>query len=151
MEQDTPATARRRARELRTVSQMIALYCAGNHGQVGRTERAECGEGLCPACKQLDEYAALRTRRCPRMAGKAGCDLCPHPCYAPAMRERIREVMRYAGPRMLLKHPAAAIRHLAGRLRERQSARPETGRCAGDDSRGDRERPLPPYWERRSR
>lgn len=28
------------------------------------------------------------------------------------MKERMREVMRYAGPRMLLYHPVAALRHL---------------------------------------
>jgi hypothetical protein len=27
------------------------------------------------------------------------------------MRERVREVMRFAGPRMLLHHPILAIRH----------------------------------------
>lgn len=28
------------------------------------------------------------------------------------MRQRMQEVMRYAGPRMLWHHPVAAIRHL---------------------------------------
>jgi hypothetical protein len=28
------------------------------------------------------------------------------------MRERMRQVMRYAGPRMLWFHPVAALRHL---------------------------------------
>jgi hypothetical protein len=28
------------------------------------------------------------------------------------MRQRIRAVMRYAGPRMLLRHPGMAIMHL---------------------------------------
>ena len=31
------------------------------------------------------------------------------------MREKIRTVMRYSGPRMLGKHPIAAIRHLIGK------------------------------------
>jgi hypothetical protein len=28
------------------------------------------------------------------------------------MRAQVKEVMRYAGPRMLWKHPALAVRHL---------------------------------------
>ncbi|MDR2525428.1 MAG: nitrous oxide-stimulated promoter family protein, partial [Oscillospiraceae bacterium] len=32
-------------------------------------------------------------------------------CYRADMREKIRAVMRYAGPRMLLHHPVMAIRH----------------------------------------
>ena len=29
------------------------------------------------------------------------------------MRERIRQVMRWSGPRMLFHHPVLAVRHLA--------------------------------------
>lgn len=32
-------------------------------------------------------------------------------CYAPEMRERIREVMRYSGPHMLIRHPLLVVRH----------------------------------------
>lgn len=28
------------------------------------------------------------------------------------MRERVKQVMRYAGPRMMLKHPLLALQHL---------------------------------------
>lgn len=28
------------------------------------------------------------------------------------MREKITEIMRYSGPRMMLRHPIAAFRHL---------------------------------------
>jgi hypothetical protein len=31
------------------------------------------------------------------------------------MQQRIRDVMRYAGPRMLYHHPIAAIRHMLGK------------------------------------
>ena len=37
---------------------------------------------------------------------------CPVHCYEAAMRERVRQVMRYAGPRMLLRHPILALLHL---------------------------------------
>lgn len=129
MKQDTSAIAKKRARELRTVSQMIAIYCAGNHAhdehgdRTERTERAECGEPLCAACKELDEYAALRTRKCRRMENKISCELCQNHCYAPEMQERIREVMRYAGPRMIWHHPIAAIRHLTTKFKRNRAAK----------------------------
>lgn len=129
MKQDTSAIAKKRTRELRTVSQMIAIYCAGNHlhdehgDRTERTERAECGEPLCAACKELDAYAALRTRRCRRMENKISCELCQNHCYAPEMQERIREVMRYAGPRMIWHHPIAAIRHLATKFKRNRAAK----------------------------
>jgi hypothetical protein len=34
------------------------------------------------------------------------------------MRERIRTVMRYAGPRMALRHPLLALAHLLDSLRK---------------------------------
>ncbi len=113
--QDTPKTAKRRQREERTISQMIALYCAGNHADAPKEEHAVCGEPLCEECAQLDAYATLRTRRCRKMEVKTSCDACENHCYKPNEREKIRQVMRYSGPRMLGKHPLAAIRHLLGK------------------------------------
>ena len=90
------------AQEQRTVEQMIRLYCRKKEGN----------KELCPQCLELLEYARVRLSRCPFGEKKNTCRLCPIHCYKPAMKERMREVMRYAGPRMLLYHPAAALRHL---------------------------------------
>lgn len=113
--EESSKIAKRRAREERTVSQMIALYCAGNHSDAPHDEQAVCGEPVCASCAELDAYAALRTRRCRKMDVKTSCDACENHCYKPEMRERIRQVMRYSGPRMLRKHPIAAVRHLIGK------------------------------------
>ena len=58
------------------------------------------------------EYARQRRDRCPHGDNKPFCSNCPIHCYKPEMKERMRLVMRYAGPRMLLYHPIAALRHL---------------------------------------
>lgn len=112
---DTPAIAKRRVREMRTISQMIALHCAGCHGDRERSLVAHCGEPVCAECFELDAYGVLRTRRCRRMGEKTSCEKCGNHCYKPEMRERIREAMRYSGPRMMTKHPVAAVRHLLGK------------------------------------
>lgn len=112
---DTPKAAKRREREKRTISQMISLYCAGNHDGAARTETAHCGEAVCPSCADLDAYAVLRTERCRQMEVKTSCEQCGNHCYRPEKRDEIRTVMRYAGPRMLARHPVAAVRHLLGR------------------------------------
>ena len=70
---------------------------------------------MCPDCKAIDDYCVLRTERCRSMDRKTNCEECGNHCYAPAARARIRAVMRYAGPRMLWHHPAAALRHLLKR------------------------------------
>lgn len=91
-------------REKRTVAQMIRLYCC----------RKEGNKELCPECAALLEYALQRLSKCPFGNGKKSCRHCSVHCYSPAMRTRIRAVMRYSGPRMMLYHPVAALRHLAG-------------------------------------
>lgn len=116
LQDESAAIKRKRERETKTVSQMIAIHCAGNHAKADRCEHAACGEPVCAECKALDDYACLRTQRCRRMGEKVSCEVCPYHCYTAQMREKIRQVMRYAGPRMLTKHPISAIRHLAGKL-----------------------------------
>jgi hypothetical protein len=39
-------------------------------------------------------------------------------CYKPDMREKVRAVMRYAGPRMLRRHPVLSVLHLIDSLRK---------------------------------
>ncbi len=116
---------RRLAREARTVEAMVRMYCRDRHGD---------GEELCPACRELLAYAWRRLERCPFGEGKTTCARCPVHCYKPDMRERMRAVMRYAGPRMLLSHPLLALQHLLDG-RRKVPARP-----AGDvaPSRGQR-------------
>jgi hypothetical protein len=95
-------------REQRTIEAMLRIYCRGHHGATG---------GLCGECEDLLTYAGKRLRACPFQEAKPACNQCPIHCYAPALRERAREVMRYAGPRMLRRHPWLALTHLFDTLR----------------------------------
>ena len=93
----------KREREKRTVSLMISIYCEKNHGS---------GKTLCPECRALKNYAMTRSEKCPFMETKTFCSNCAVHCYKPEMREKIREVMRFSGPRMILYHPIMAVRHV---------------------------------------
>ena len=88
--------------ELRTAEAMIEIFCQGHHGN---------NEGLCPECRELLDYANRRLEKCPMRENKPTCSKYPVHCYKPAMREKIRAVMRYAGPRMLYRHPVLAGEH----------------------------------------
>ncbi len=100
----------KRQREKETVSLMIHLYCRKKHG----------GKELCPQCAQLDAYARARSDKCPFMETKTFCSNCKVHCYKPEMREKIREVMRFSGPRMIFHHPIMAIRHVIESKKERR-------------------------------
>ncbi len=62
--------------------------------------------------RQLVDYAERRLDRCRFGERKPTCKNCPIHCYMPEKRARIREVMRWVGPRMFLFAPLEAIRHL---------------------------------------
>ncbi|MBQ7906467.1 MAG: nitrous oxide-stimulated promoter family protein [Clostridia bacterium] len=105
----------KREREKRTVKEMIKLYCRKKHG---------AKNGLCPECNALCLYAEERISKCPFMETKTFCSNCRVHCYKSEMRERIRQVMRFSGPKMIFTHPIMAIRHLIeGKKEKRQLER----------------------------
>lgn len=101
----------KRQREKKTVALMIRLYCKKKHG----TKKE-----LCMECQELHDYAMLRSDKCPFMETKTFCSNCKVHCYKPAMREKIREVMRFSGPRMMLYHPVMAVRHVIESKKEKK-------------------------------
>lgn len=120
--------AGRMRREWRTLDAMIALTCRGcRHAGRSGGRRA-----LCPACAELRAYAEQRLLRCPFGDDKPTCNNCRVHCYRPEMRQRVREVMIFAGPRMLLRHPVLALLHLV--VDERRPAPPKPARRAPANS-----------------
>ncbi|MBQ8822715.1 MAG: nitrous oxide-stimulated promoter family protein [Lachnospiraceae bacterium] len=101
----------KRQREKEVVALMIRLYCKKQHG--GKRE-------LCPECAELLAYAEMRSDKCPFMESKTFCSNCRVHCYQPMMREKIRQVMRFSGPRMMMYHPILAVRHVIESKREKR-------------------------------
>lgn len=98
--------------DLKTVRFMIELYCRGKH----KTKRGE----LCNECRELWEYVQLRRSKCPFGDNKPFCSNCKIHCYKSEMRERIKAVMRYSGPRMMFYNPKIAWAHVFETLRRKR-------------------------------
>lgn len=107
-------------REKLTLEAMVRLQCARRHG----TARGR----LCGDCEELLSYALERLEACRFGEGKPVCAKCPIHCYKPDMRARARETMRWSGPRMILRHPYLAVRHLADARRPAPASAPPTVR-----------------------
>jgi len=90
-------------KEKRTIKRMIEIYCWKNHG----SKRGI----LCKECEELLKYAYTRLDLCPFQEDKPPCKKCLIHCYKPEMREKVREVMRFSGPRLLIYGPSDWIRH----------------------------------------
>jgi hypothetical protein len=98
----------RRDQEEKTIRIMIGMFCAGRHGHK---------RGLCAECSGLLEYALDRSAKCRFGANKPVCRNCAVHCYKPKMREKIRQVMRYAGPRLLFHNPFLSLMHIFDSIR----------------------------------
>ena len=90
-------------REYRTMQAMVKIYCAGNHESATQQP--------CPDCEEFLAYASQRLSKCPYGEEKPTCANCPIHCYKRARREQAKNIMRYAGPRMPLRHPWLSLRH----------------------------------------
>ena len=108
---------RRLRREAATVLAMIRLYCKKQHAG---------GSGLCADCQGLWDYAQKRVDLCPFGQDKPTCVQCTVHCYKPAMREKIRVVMRFSGPRMPLRHPILSVFHFIDGRRKTPEALKKT-------------------------
>jgi hypothetical protein len=93
----------RKKHEQKIMGEMIAIYCKGNHGGEGK---------LCAQCRELLEYSKIKIDSCPMGEAKTFCSDCKVHCYGKDMRITVKKVMRYAGPRMLIRHPILAIKHM---------------------------------------
>lgn len=100
----------KRLKEQQVAGEMIRLYCRKNH----RSKDAVCFE-----CRELLDYAEERSSHCPFMENKTFCSNCSVHCYRPDMRERMRLVMAFSGPRMLFCHPGMALWHLICSVKEK--------------------------------
>ena len=92
------------ASEKNTIELMIQLYCHKKHRN----------HLLCADCESLKMYALKRLDKCPFGDNKPACKACNIHCYHSLQREKIREVMRYSGPRMLFYYPFEYFRHKKG-------------------------------------
>jgi hypothetical protein len=107
----------RRERESVIVQAMIEMYCMESHKSVG---------SLCKECQLLSVYAEKRLLSCMYGEIKPVCKHCPVHCYSPPMREQMRLVMSWAGPRMIYRKPVFAVIHFIDNLTAPKSKKKST-------------------------
>ena len=93
----------RKEREEASLERMIRLYCKAKHNTK---------TFLCKECSELLVYAKSKSNDCPFEENKPASSICTVHCYQKRERDKIKQVMRYAGPRMIYINPLMAIDHL---------------------------------------
>ena len=101
--------------EQKLIPKMVKIYCHGHKHQ------RENKKGLCPDCQELLDYSLFRLSKCPFKENKKFCSFCKIHCYKPDMKVRIKEVMKYSGPKMLFSQPIFSISHVVQMIKYKKS------------------------------
>ncbi|MDO5117593.1 MAG: nitrous oxide-stimulated promoter family protein [Eggerthellaceae bacterium] len=102
-------------RDRATLEAMGRIFCSSKHKEAEKDEA-----GLCTQCRSTIEATLERTAICPY--GHAGnCQDCDIHCQRGEARERIREIMRYAAPRMTILHPLMTAEYLRKKVKGKRS------------------------------
>jgi len=101
---------RRERTDLLVLARFTAVYCRVHHRRqprqpfpVGHDLAASLHlgrDGYCSDCRAFLEYAFTRRLRCP-LDPKPACKHCQVHCYRPDYRQKVREIMRFAGPYLM--------------------------------------------------
>lgn len=102
-------TQSRIKREKKTIESMIKIYCNHFHKNFN---------GLCQDCQILQKYAFTRLDSCRFQENKPTCLKCSIHCYKEPMKTEIKRVMRYSGPRMLIRHPILSFYHIFDKFKK---------------------------------
>lgn len=99
-------------KDAEVLAEFINIFCSDRHPDAGKEPLkaggaagaclAGCGFLLCDECRRLLLHAVSKRAICP-YDPKPSCKKCDTHCYAPGYREKIREVMRYSGMRLIRK------------------------------------------------
>lgn len=98
-------------REALIVKTMIEFHCGRIHKETS----------VCQNCAELVTYTSHKLEHCKFGLKKPVCKTCPVHCYSPDKKQKIRDVMRWAGPRMIYRYPVYAIVHIFDNHLNKQS------------------------------
>lgn len=90
-------------KEKEIVGLMIKLYCIKHHMDA---------DSPCHQCLEILEYAKKQLNGCKHGDSKGFCSKCTAPCYRQDMRARIKEIMKFSGPRLILYEPYEFVKHI---------------------------------------
>ncbi|WP_455542514.1 nitrous oxide-stimulated promoter family protein [Intestinibacter sp.] len=93
-------------KEKHIIGIMIDIYCKKKHKHK---------DGLCEECQELLSYSRQRLDKCRFGEEKSYCQKCPIHCYKKSMKVKIKDVMKFSGPRLLLYRPVEFFKHMFSR------------------------------------
>lgn len=100
------AMGKRTDKDRLTLEAIGSIYCRGNHAQRRKDEA-----GMCPECREAIELTLAKAKSCP-LGHSGNCEDCAVHCQRGDAQKRIQQIMRYAAPRMAVRHPLMTFEYL---------------------------------------
>lgn len=88
-----------------------SIYCCGNHDAAARGN-----DIMCPECREAIEGTLQCAEACPH-GHEGNCQDCDTHCQRGEAQQNIKRIMRYAAPRMAIRHPLMTATYLRKKLR----------------------------------
>lgn len=107
-----PGNADRIQRDLRTLQAIGSIYCRAHHA-----DRPKNSAGMCAECSATISFTHDRAANCPNNH-QGNCQDCAIKCNRGNQQQRIRAIMAYAAPRMMVRHPLMTLEYLAKKRRK---------------------------------
>ena len=101
----------RLGKDRKTLEAIGRIYCSAHHDGTPKD-----AAGLCASCRQAIDRTLERTASCP-YGHEGNCQDCDIHCQRGEAQLRIKEIMRYAAPRMTLRHPLMTMEYLRKKRR----------------------------------
>lgn len=114
----TDGLGKKALKDMATLGRFVAVYCRDKHAgkprerftYKGVNEATWHGIELCEECAKLLAHGTAKRLVCPKEP-KPYCKNCDIHCYGPAYREKVREIMRYSGAKMIKRGRVDLLYH----------------------------------------
>jgi len=101
------AMTREQKKDIRLLGKFVEVYCRGKHSEEHKISMDLPGDlgkrVICSECSLFLKYAISRRLKCPLEADKPTCKHCKIHCYGKEEREQVRQIMSYAGRRIMMQ------------------------------------------------
>ncbi len=92
--------------EKKVFKKMVLIYCKNKH-----QKNTPCSE-----CREIIEYGIEKIDNCFYAEKKPFCSKCSIHCYNKNMQKKVKDIMRFSGPRIIFYHPFISLKHLFSSL-----------------------------------
>lgn len=93
-------------KEKKVFEKMVLIYCKKKHQD----------NYPCIDCREIIKYGHDKINKCIHGEEKPFCSKCNVHCYEKNMQKKVKDIMRFSGPRIIFYHPIVSLKHLLSSL-----------------------------------